>query len=608
MQTTIEYLEPEAFQPEWAEEQAVKAELARDARKDGKAPSEVMALFKQVFQAEQRLAAAQTIREMCFLKAVRKELEEAKGSDRKYARLARKYVARLRKLFWQGHLRKQVQELLCELELEATVPMSDLDTTWLQDGETYVEIDSYTKKPMTGTPVTNPWERDHLEVQEYMRLCEQVEDYAYTLEADPSVMELLINMAMTGYYREPAMTNVPVLFYGPSDDARFTQELAGLGYAPEEIEAADKIQFDLAGGDDPVVYLDEQDEAQQNGAVEQMATDGADPAEVAEIKRLMKGGAVGRKKDAGLTFEDECREKGIFKVYGIACKISHTYLRKFDANPSEKVVLRNIWNNRFGRQLDVMLYGLGCGFKPASLAVAFLCKEEWEPLAELVPIPGYDHLGTFIEMFGDVLLDEAFGDMENPGEELTEAGLAFMSQAPADDPILDDYDPRIEKLTKEWEEEIIQKQFQEDPVDDQGKPVIEASQAYARGWFAALAKNESDLRGAGYAAWRWWKSKAGARAYDRVMAEETAKGTEWKEANRLAMRSFWNAGRIVYLRPESVDIQSEANGKVQTVNWGLASWKLKHAEIHLSSEDRQRLKTILRQKGWGYPVLRLLNA
>lgn len=611
--STIEYQDPEAFSEEWEDEQATLKELVKEQQIE-----QTLAALDDMAKASRerrmRRICGEIKSEIVLFNQVRKELAEAKDGEKKFARLARAYVAPLRGIFWRGRLRKQAQALLEELQLQATVPMSDLDTEWHEDGDEYVEIDSYTKEPERGITVTNPWERDRVEVQEYLRLCEEANDYC--LDADPRTMQLLITIATADHYKPPAQTAADIVFYGPSDDARYTQELAELGYGDDTIEAAHRLQYDLAGDDEPVVYLDEIDEAQLNGAVEQMALDGYDHEEVQEIKRLLRGNPV---------------EMGIFKIYTITYRISAKWLakglrqqaiknfwkihhrepdteeiKKFERKPTQAEIHSNIWNNRYGQQLDELVHDLGYAFKPASLAVAFLSKEEWEPLADLVPIPNYDTLATFIELFGDTLLDEAFGQLEAPGLEITENGLAFVNHAPKDDPILDDYDPRVDKITREWEEEIIQKQFVENPVDERGSPMIEASQAYARGWFAALASNVSDLKGAGYAAWRWEKSKAGARAYDRVMAEEMIKNTPWKGALRKAMRAFWNAGKIVELRRSGVIVESEANGQRQVVNWHIAAWKIQHSEIYLAAQDKERLKTILCQKGWGQPVLKLL--
>jgi hypothetical protein len=113
-----------------------------------------------------------------------------------------------------------------------------------------------------------------------------------------------------------------------------------------------------------------------------------------------------------------------------------------------------------------------------------------------------------------------------------------------------------------------------------------------------VTSGKSDLNDAGYNNWRWEKSKAGAIAYKRALKNAPA-NLHWDEVVKRAWRAFWNAGIITRVRQNGVTVTSPANGQEQKCDWGLTNWKIKNGEIYLSSEDRQRLKELLQEKGWG---------
>ncbi len=118
------------------------------------------------------------------------------------------------------------------------------------------------------------------------------------------------------------------------------------------------------------------------------------------------------------------------------------------------------------------------------------------------------------------------------------------------------------------------------------------------GIFTALATGESDLHEAGYRSWRIQKSLPWVVAYNVILKRETLKGTDWKQAVKMAWRAFWNAGVIIRLNKNGVTVKSTANGREQFCAWPLARWKLTHHEIFLTNADRKRLKNILAEKDW----------
>ncbi len=526
------------------------------------------------------------LKEMAVIAAAQAALEEQyKAKQPKFARVAREYLPALRNIFWRGHCKDEAQELIQELTLESTVPLSELELAFGYIGDQYQQVDSYVGETLDTLPVSaaaSQWDMDYEEVQEVLRVTDEIESRLVP-EADPEAVEPLVMVAVQPRSPQPGETEAQVVVSREESlTARIVQEMKSLGYSEQDIEQALSAQFayDEPEEDEPAWERD----VRIGGPVEAMAADRPDFESVPEAKRSIR--RYLKLQDKILELNDWLRRHPDGVYYE-----REVFIQK----------LKNRGKIGFFRKLQNEAVG---DIQPQTLAMAVFTDRtgEFESRASEIRIAVYGTLENFIDLFGDDILEETVFGQEERGYWNTPQGLEEIEIAPCDD-LWTDADPRIDRLAAETIREIIEKQFAPDPTSG-GKPDIENSRAFARGVFASVAAGESQVKQAGYANWRREKSPRGAIAYKRAMEENQSK--PWAERLKLAMRAFWNTGKVVGVSPGGLEILKEANGEKDKVNWNLAAWKIKHGEIFLTAEERQRLKGILAQRKWGYRLLSLL--
>lgn len=514
--------------------------------------------------------------EMGFMAMVRQEIrnEKAKGKDARYARIAREFLPRMREIFHAGYCRREAQELINELCLEPTVPLSDLDVRFDFIDGIYQDVDSYGVPEISD--VGNQWEADYDEVQR------MVEVLSWFDKDDPAAA------LFGGVIANDKPTTEAIVVYAPkeSDNTRIVQELTAMGYDQKTVGKVLANTFSIDSYEGPE-WSDDHD-ARTSGPVEAMAEDTYDPAEVFEIKGKLKylvavhgniNPATKKGRKAQEKFSDLCRELS--------------------------------------------------RYRPHSLAVAALSRDEFEEIAEFVPLSPFGTLQDFIDLFGDTLLDDAFFVGESEG---VFGGNARLWSFSTNDEIADSSEI-IEKASAAIESQVIdtfvdtQEEAEEEaqkvakrawlwtklqelahglkiPYMNRDKFIsrakIEWTAPFARGVFGALATGQSDLSGAGYNNWRWETSPYGAIAYN--YAFQKYDDLKFDERVKRSARAFWNAGKIVSISPDGANIL-KTSGETQLVPWNLVKWKIQNKEIPINQDDMLRLKKILKENHWGNPVV-----
>lgn len=501
--------------------------------------------------------------------------EKAKGKNCRMVRVARTYLSRLRDIYYQGMRKQDAKILIDELCLESTVPLNDLEVAFdtVDDGGEifYQEVDSYTRStpPQVDAEREAQLFRDRLEVMEELKLIDQFG------EPDP-VQQLFAKVILDN---QPRRTEARIV-YSPKEnlEVRVREELLALGHDPAQVEIAVAGMF--AVEDDEPVWFDERepDIAQQRLSVEAMKMDSFNPQDVFEAKAYFRHLINLRNKVK--TKKGKARKEAAKRWYDMA---GHMQFK----------------------------------FQTQSIAVAALSNDEYEDIAEHIPLYPYSSLAEFIDLFGDVLMDEAYYASEPEGAFSMNEQLWDYETNPA----MEDGSSEIHKVAQQIENDVIQGQFYEtsEEAEFYAKEIAEAlcipqearqefisgartawTRPFARGVFGALALGKSDIDGAGYARWRYEVSPAGARAY--AYAWEKHKDREFDERRKMALRAFWNTGKIVALNPDGADILT-VSGKTTRVSWPLVRWKIQNLEIDISKEDLVRLKSMLKERHWGNAVV-----
>ena len=525
--------------------------------------------------------------ELAVIQVVAQEIQaELKSDAPKWAPIARKHLPALRAIFWHGDLKEDAQALIEELTLAQTMPLGEVDLPYEADsytGEKFVELDPVLAKAINTAAVRSDqqWYADAEEVQREIALM-----------GGDSVLAELDEDTYDGVRRlmaEPAFDGpAPTVFTRTNENehVRMVQELRSLGYSELEIEfamAANRFSFEdeeeapwYEDGEIPSVPLNQEAEQELH----------QDIGELIDLKTAARPYIKAIQQRRTEHF-DYMRIKGDDLLYERLKKsLKGSYLGKAEF----KARLQAERAKEFRRMMDIsqertefldfLQAEAGAGVSKQAIALVFLSIQDndwaldmkdagqivFPDDGELVPIGSddWDAHGTlldFIQMFGDVVLDEA----------LDPIGMGYpMSEQ------------QIIAAAEGIEAEILEFQFVEasDNIID--------TRVYARGVFNAAGSN---IHEAGMDAWRWEKSKVGEIAYQKaVKAGKTLKQ---------AWAAFWNAGTITSVNSSGVKVLSHANGKVQLCDWGLARWKLAAGEIFISKDDRLRLKSILLNNNWG---------
>ena len=343
---------------------------------------------------------------------------------------------------------------------------------------------------------------------------------------------------------------------------RIVEAYRHLGYDEATIALAVAANQGYIDGEEDTWY---EERARTDGPIAQARTQDLRPdfLEIAELRSQVKP-LLNKLQEAACEARDEYRSKG-FEDDLLETNIQTAVAETKEANDMVE------WANQAAQYAQ-----------PQNLFSVFAGAYWLDVRMAEVELPGGETLFDFADLFGDDILDEVLDVKIHPDEPGGES--IPMSE------------PEIFDLARHWEDELIAAQFSDDGPISQTK-------AYARGVFNALTAGESDLNDAGYRQWRWEKSKSGARAFDWALKQEVFKGTEWNMALKRAWRAFWNAGHVKAIRKDGLLIETEAKGETQSINWGLARWKIKNREIHLTCGDRQRLKKILTDKKWGLALV-----
>jgi hypothetical protein len=393
---------------------------------------------------------------------------------------------------------------------------------------------------------------------------EELDSYTLELITDDPNQEA----AMLGNRAAPIVPN-----FDDGLTLRIVQEYAAMGYTQDQISKIVEANRGSFWDEEEIWYEDRGISAVailQNEEQEYRVH----PGDLAELRSLAKpyiDAFIQRRTE----FFDWAREKGIgggrsgwANAYREMCNLSlerQDFLEFLQKSADEgydpqciMLVFLSIQNDEFGLDMD--------GAKEIHLPSI----EQFD----LIPVGTYpENFGTlyeFIDYYGDDILEELFTPAWNT---------------------IPTSESEILATARRWEEELIESY----PVE---APQIRETRAYVRGVFNALATGESNLNDAGYRQWRWEKSKSGALAYDWVMATDQS-----EHKLKKAWRAFWNAGKIVRISRNGLVVESEAKEEEQSCNWALARWKLANKEIFLTSEDRERLRGILTEKGWGRALL-----
>ena len=534
------------------------------------APSDLVA-FSDLY--EDQLRTLQLASEQDTIDRAWREYMCEKDKDQpKYARIARVYVPLLRQIFWQGLLREEAREILAELSLAQTQPLSSLDSPYAYVGEAdegviYTDVDSYTGDH-DGDPdwrTQDQWEKDYIEVQ---REVEHLEEHPEYLWLDEDAYDGVRRIEQGDQFHEQPLKVIAA--EKESDALRLIEASRHLGCSEEQIQfvlAANR--FDVTG--DEQAFFDDRgitSEPLRQNAEEEMRVN---PSELADLRREARA-YVQAFRRRRLEFFDHVNF------------LHPDWDKETRQSEFRKMIQPSPERAEFLAFLQRMAIR---GIEPQYLVLIFLSlqDEDWGLLMEdarlvrLSETEGYgvdlpEEAGTLyeiIDLFGDDILEELWSPVDVPWRTSEE---------------------EIAQIAERWEAEIIEKQFSDDA------PSIQHTRAYARGVFAGITAGENDLNEAGFRQWRHEKSQAGALAYEAAIKA----GKTHKEA----WRAFWNAGRILSLNPKGVLVKSEANEREQFCNWGLAKWKLANGEIFLNQEDRGRLKGLLQSKSWGTGLLSAL--
>lgn len=154
------------------------------------------------------------------------------------------------------------------------------------------------------------------------------------------------------------------------------------------------------------------------------------------------------------------------------------------------------------------------------------------------------------------------------------------------------------KIASGYEREIINS-F---PVE--GKK-IEETRPYVQGMFDAIG-SESNLKSAGYDNWRAEKSRSGALAYTRTFEAEVANGTGLGKASKIAWSKFWRAVRIIGITKYGLKVRNDANDKEFRLSYNAAISNLNAGTLPLTLSEAVKLRKILKDKGWGSKLEKLL--
>lgn len=466
------------------------------------------------------------LQENALIQSASQELQEQKEGQHRFAQLARKYLPQLRSV---RYFIEDAAWLIREILEETTLPFSELE---VDPG-----LDSYTGEPLEE------------------ELC--VKSHSEQLQADlrETIGNAMFLQSHKVYPKEPSL------------NARIVQEATLLGYDPGlALKASEFDIFDDEQDDWESMYLNAEEQLPSVPLLQNEQQEyRVHPSILVECRNDLK------------VFIDQIKRKKQEVIY--SCK------QDGRVNWQEAAALFNQWYQQTLRgDFLAAMNQLAFVYEPQYLALIFMGLEHEViglPLSESarIHLPGWGDLETFIELFGNEILDELVDPA--PGGRQTSW-------------------PLLARLGSMIEEEIIEKQYLEDDAH------IPNTRAYARGVFGAILASRDDLNQAGYEQWRWEKSKPGAIAYKRKYRTMRQAGASEADARREATKVFYRAVSIKSVTREGLNVICPVNGKEELLAWPLAVWRLKNGYLILSEKQWDRLKGILRQRGWGYKLQQAL--
>lgn len=506
---------------------------------------------------EEQRAIRQEEGDWAFLNRVEAEVyAEQRQAKPKLAPLARKYSKRLGELVGSGNMNniveKRARMLLDDLLTGQTMPWGELDLPYEADSYTGEKFDDLfldekdAKKLNTAVlNIEDQWALDFAEVQALVPLVG---------DADDPIDQLVFTMV------QPEPNPTPDTFFRKviigneeSLGLRISQEYDDPEMAKLAMIAS---QYDELDNDDVVYYED--------GAIPSVPLQQNEEQELRIVPKLLQD----IRGEMAPYIENLKWRKQFMFMQGVSRK---TFVRKFVKTVEVKGFMQ-------------ALRAVATQFEPQYVAAVFMSvqDDEWgvpETLAktvklitdEVIPVRAkiptdFGTLYDFIDMWGEAILEESL-EPGGRGYHMTDA--------------------QIRAVAEQFEKEIIEEQFVDAlPVGkDQN---IQLTRSYVRGVFASTGSNPHE---AGMRNYRWEKSRIGAIAFERAIANG--------KTNTEAWRAFWNAGTPVAVNPYGIKIFSPATGETKHVNWGLALWKLRNGELFLTEQSRLKLHGILASNNWG---------
>ncbi|HMN10956.1 MAG TPA: hypothetical protein PKD55_01375 [Bellilinea sp.] len=591
---------------------------------------------QEAFQGEY-VEQQELLHELNVIQAAQAALdaEKKKAPDqRRYARIARKYLPDLRRIFWTGQMKDEAQALIDDLSLESTVPFNDLEGEWEEVKGQYQDVDPMTKEdPIEALKKIEEEKKRQEQLQADQ---EEVFDELQELKAlkrQDEFDKILFSIAnkVIDYYSPPptVITAEPI-----KNDPLMPLDLPYSKYDEEEEDEW------YEEGEIPSVPLSQEEHLMMKGTErlpdlrEEMqpyirAIKNLARQEAAHFKRLQNEFVeylitVKGPKDV----EDESKNPYIQEFYVQGRKwVRHDWKwENLAATVKNTIYVSGPWGFNmgygwymrlwYGRMRQVVetseevqrfieaLDQISPKYEPQDVAYVFLSVQsllpsdrtdeeteeyDWaslESTAGKIRAVGYQSLLAFLEEWGDTILEEALW---------RDGGLRITTT------------DQILKVSKYIDESLVNT-YKDNP---RAKTAAERAQtkSFFRGILDALeAGSESQLTEAGHDRWRNDVSDVGNRAYHRVLRDLKPDMTEEERRTlyKKAWSAFWHAGKIVRLTPSKVEVLEVASGEKKLIDWPLAAWKIKNGEIEIPPIDRARLKALLKSKGWGKPVLNVI--
>jgi hypothetical protein len=516
-------------------------------------------------------------RDAHILSVVQQEIEnESKKRKPKWARLARTHAPELRRMYWKDG-DEEARMLLIDLYENTTTPMADLDRSYADTEYGYVEVDSYTGEPIVDGSIEDAWDEDYKDIQAMVGLD----------EGATNLLGRIIDLR-----HEEIVPDYEVVI--PSQRTRFINELKHLGYSDDEINAAlEANDFNFTDVEDAAKYINDDDKLPSvplSQAQEQEYV--INPGMMLELKSLTR-------EFTQALYQRRTEFFDWVNVRNIRLNLQKNYAKEIDwvyAGILAQEMIHKMFKDmiRISEERNKFLKAMqdfaDNDWELQYLAVIFMSMEgDWmldEEDADKIRTSNYGDLGTFIEIYGDMILDSLSTGIGNHGS-TTENDVWATAE--------------------EIEAEIIEKQF----VDSAKGVNPMHTRSYARGVFGGLAKGESSLSGAGWNNYYFeinpmsdkLRRQTFSMMKEKIEAYDPANA--FKEANKAAKDVFWNAAKIVKINENGITAANLITGRTKFLTYQQAVVEMINSK--LIPNDVDKLRNALTDKGWGIQLRALLG-